>query len=205
MGRTFAAGRSGSSAKMERRRLTVSPGFPVLVCLLVCLSGLRGVLPFLLAAALHEAGHLLALALLGIPVYGLELRASGAVIRAELRGELREAWALLAGPAVNLLVAGGLFHLRPLLSFCSLALGLFNLLPIRGLDGGRLCALLLPRLLGPAGSILCKLLHCGTLLALAAAGIWGTCVLYLGLLPALLAGFFLLRLPNVLDKSAAGW
>ncbi len=190
---------------MRRSCVTVSPGFPVLICLLLCLGGAETVLPFLLAAALHEAGHLLALGLLGIPVHRIELRASGAVIRAELRGEPREAWAILAGPAVNLVLAGACFRLWPLFSFCCLALGLFNLLPVPALDGGRLCALLLPALLGRAGYVLCKLLYFGTLLAVLAAGIQGTCVLHLGLLPILLAGFFLLRLPKGLDKSAAGW
>ncbi len=190
---------------MGRSRVRVSPGFPVLLCLLLCLEGFGLVLPFLLAAALHEAGHLLALALLGIPVCGLELRASGAVIRADLKGQLREAWALLAGPAVNLLLAGACFRLWPLLSFCSLVLGCCNLLPISALDGGRLCALLLPALFGRVGYMLCKLLHYGTLLAVVAAGILGTCVLHLGLLPILLTGFFLLRLPKGLDKPAEGW
>lgn len=176
-----------------------------MVCLLLCLGGIRTVLPFLLSAALHEVGHLLALRLLGIPVYGLELRASGAVIRAELQGLLWESWAILAGPVVNLLLAGAFFRLWPLLSFFSFSMGCCNLLPIRSLDGGRLCSLLLPRLFGPVGSVLCQLLHWGTLLSLVAAGVWGTCVLHLGLLPALLAGFFVLRLPKGLDKPAEGW
>ena len=190
---------------MDERCLVIRPGFPVMLCLLVCVGGLRLVLPFLTAAALHEAGHLLALALLGIPIRQLELRAAGAVIRAELRGEVREAWAVLAGPAVNLLLAGGCFRLWPALSLCSAILFCYNLLPVWPLDGGRLCLLLLPRLFGQAGYVLCQLLRGGTTLAVLAAGIWGTCVLHLGLLPALLAGFFLLRLPNALDKPPAGW
>lgn len=190
---------------MEKARLRISPGFPVLVCLLVCLGGLPTAIPFLLAAALHEAGHLLALWVLGIPVYGLELRASGAVIRAGLRGEPREAWAILAGPTVNLLLAAVGCRLVPLLSLYSLVFGLYNLLPVYPLDGGRLCSLLLPKMLGRFGERLWRLLHWGTLLTVAAAGIWGTCVLHLGLLPALLAGFFLLRLPKGLDKPVEGW
>lgn len=190
---------------MTEGLLYVSPGFPVLLCLLVCLGGPGPVLPFLAAAAVHEAGHLLALRLLEIPVYRIELGGSGAVIRAELRGEPREAWALLAGPAANLLLTLACFRIWPALALYSWVFCCYNLLPAAGLDGGRLSALLLPRLLGRFGVLLWKLLHWGTVLLAAAAGIWGTCVLHLGLLPALLAGFFLLRLPNVLDKSAAGW
>ena len=101
--------------------------------------------PFFLAAALHEAGHLAALFWLEIPVRGLELRATGAVIRAPLRGAPREAWALAAGPAMNLLLAPLFWRLWPLFGRCSLALGLWNLLPLAPLDGGRLLALLIRR------------------------------------------------------------
>ena len=93
---------------------------------------------FLLAAVLHEAGHLTALWLLDISVEAIELRAGGAVIRASLRGEERELWAIAAGPAVNLLLAA-VFWL-PWLDFalCNLALGLGNLLPLPKRDGGRI-------------------------------------------------------------------
>ena len=186
----------------NRIRFSVSPGFPVLLSVLLCLGGPGTALPFLLAAAVHEAGHLAALGLLGVPVTRIELRGSGAVIRAGLRGEPREAWAAAAGPAANLLLAGAVYRILPMLSFCSMLLCCFNLLPAASLDGGMICRLLLPKLFGTAGYVLCKLLHWGVVLSAAAAGVWGTCVLHLGLLPALLAGIFLLRLPNLLDKAA---
>ena len=176
-----------------------------MLCGMVCVCGAEPLLPFLLSAALHEGGHLLALWLLGIPVEGVELRFTGAVIRAELRGAGREVWAILAGPAGNLLLAGAFYRLWPLLSFSSAVLLCCNLLPICPLDGGRLCLLVLPRLFGRAGLILCKLLSVGTVLAILLAGVWGTCVLHLGLLPALTAVFFLLKLSNVLDKGADCW
>ena len=94
--------------------------------------------PFLLAATLHEAGHLAALLILKIPVTGLELRAGGAVIRAVLPGGRREALALAAGPCVNLLLAALFWRLWPLFGLCNLALGLVNLLPFPQRDGGRL-------------------------------------------------------------------
>lgn len=101
-------------------------------------------IPFLLAAALHEAGHLAALAALRIPVRELELRTVGAVIRADLRGTPREAWALAAGPGINLLLAA-LFRLPwPMFALCNLSLGLWNLLPLPGRDGWGLLQRLRP-------------------------------------------------------------
>lgn len=94
--------------------------------------------PFLLAAALHECGHLTALLALEIPITGLELRAGGAVIRAALPGGRREALALAAGPGVNLLLAALFWRAWPRFGLCNLTLGLVNLLPFPQRDGGRL-------------------------------------------------------------------
>lgn len=107
-------------------------------------------LPAALAAGCHELGHCAALALLGGGPGKLRLCALGAELTP--RRPLSYASQLpaaLAGPAVSLLAAilaarWGFF----LFAGLSLALGLFNLLPIPPLDGGMilqsLCALALP-------------------------------------------------------------
>ena len=123
-------------------RIRVTAGFWALLGAFWLLDRQGITPPFLLAAALHEAGHLAALWALEIPIYGLELRATGAVIRAELRGAPREAWALAAGPAMNLLLALLAWRLWPIFGLCNLSLGLWNLLPLSGRDGAgllRLC------------------------------------------------------------------
>lgn len=182
-------------------RVRATPGFRVAVCVLICLGG-RLAPPFLLAAALHELGHLAALRLLGIPVRGLELTASGAVLRAELRGTLRETWAVLAGPAVNLALALCFRRLWPVFALCNAIQLAANLLPVPGLDGGRACAMILPALLGRAGAWVCAGLGWAVVLGAVFLGVYGTCCLRLGLLPVLAAGFFLLRLPWDLPNRA---
>ncbi len=102
------------------------------------------------AAILHELGHLGALWLVDGRVTGLRLSALGAELR--LDGPLsyrQELPVALAGPLVSVaaaLLAAGMHGY--LFAGLSLALGLFNLLPVYPLDGGRavraLCALLLP-------------------------------------------------------------
>ena len=121
--------------------LSLTAGFVLLLGSLLLLDRWGLVPPFVLAAALHEAGHLAALLALGIPVRALELSAAGAVIRAELPGDRREALALAAGPGMNLLLALLFRRLWPLFALCNLCLGLANLLPLPGRDGGRLLAL----------------------------------------------------------------
>lgn len=129
-------------------RLTVSPGFLVLLGLLCYLDQGTDLLgPGLLACALHELGHWLAICLLGGKIAELRLTAVGAELALDGSRPLsygRECAAALAGPAASLLTAelaarGKLY----LLAGLSLGQGLFNLLPVLPLDGGRALGLLL--------------------------------------------------------------
>ena len=190
---------------MTGKFLHISPGFAAWVCLLCCVDRSGIMVPFLISAFAHECGHLIALGLLRIPVYGISLCASGAIIQAGLTGKLQECWAILAGPIVNLILFLFCFRSCPIFGICNAIQLIWNLLPVYPLDGGRLCHLLLPRMFGRIGVLLCHILQWGTLLLITAFGIWGTCVLHYGLLPILIAGFFLFRLSNSLDKQRDYW
>lgn len=134
-------------------RLRVTPGF-LLVAAAVWLAEPELLLPTALAAAVHELGHVAALTAVGGRVKALTLAATGAQLH--LAGELSYAAELpvaLAGPLSSLALAlwagrQGQF----LLAGISLALGLFNLLPIRPLDGGRAAACVGGMLLSPTGA-----------------------------------------------------
>ncbi len=118
------------------------------------------VLALLLAAAIHECGHLVVAHWFDIPIQALHISILGA--RLELSNPLisyRREWILCAaGPFFSGL--GALFPL--LLTFIlpesawaerfagiSLALGLVNLLPIGWLDGGRMFRMLCYQFLSP--------------------------------------------------------
>lgn len=190
---------------MSRIRLTVSPGFVAALCVFAWADRTGLLLPFLVSALCHETAHLLALFLLRIPVQEISVSAGGTVISASLRQEPREAWAVLAGPAANLLLAGISGGFWPGLRLCAILQLGWNLLPVYPLDGGRLCRLLLPRIFGRAGTVLCNYLHAATLLAVICGGVYGTCILHLGLLPCIFSAIFLIRLPNGLDKCREYW
>lgn len=99
----------------------------------------QGVIPLaLLACALHEGGHLLALALVGAPLGKIRLTLVGAEML--LPSGLtygQEILCALAGPGVNLLLAWLVYPWFPLFAGIHLALALVNLLPLAPLDGGR--------------------------------------------------------------------
>lgn len=110
------------------------------------------------AAAVHELGHCLALWRLGARITGLRIGILGAVLETDSRnlsygGELL---AVLAGPAANLLSAmlltlvGGIRWAVPV--GAHLVLGVFNLLPVGPLDGGRALYLLTAWFAGPAAA-----------------------------------------------------
>ena len=128
-------------------RVTFSEPFLLALFLTCVLRDVRWTVFLWLAAALHEGGHFLALRLLGAEITQLRFRLTGMEL---VYGSSRlsygaEICAALAGPAANLLCAGGLFLLSRLRPFpglelflgCHLALAAFNLLPALPLDGGR--------------------------------------------------------------------
>ncbi|MBE6885868.1 MAG: hypothetical protein E7486_02875 [Ruminococcaceae bacterium] len=130
-----------------------------------------------LSCLCHEAGHLAAFALLGDPPKSLAFLPFGLRIipRAGLSSPRHELITLLAGPGVNL----GLFALFLLtgvhlpFAAANLLIGIFNLLPIAPLDGGRAILLLLERFFPEGRAYLTGRILSGiTLLGLGAGGVW---------------------------------
>ena len=104
--------------------------------------GLPGGALFLASLLLHEAGHILAAALLGVPVREFGLKFRGAYIR-RARSTRRRNEILIAasGPLMNFLVVVPLIfvpRLGPQLAMCNLMLGVINLLPLPSSDGRRI-------------------------------------------------------------------
>ena len=123
-------------------KLRVSPlCLPALAGAVFCGAG--EVLPLVLLAALcHELGHLSILWLYHVPVEEIVLSPMGAVIAAPEQEKLSygaELLAVLAGPAVNFILALVFARISGdyLFAGANAILGVYNLLPISGLDGGR--------------------------------------------------------------------
>ncbi len=158
---------------MPRLRVEVSGGFLLLAAFLYYMDTDGLVLWAALACAAHEAGHLLAIRLLGGWAVCLRLTCVGAELRlspAGPKGRGFRFWTALAGPAVNLLLAPAAARMgAALFAGVNLSLGCFNLLPIAGLDGGRAVAALLE---GRWGWRTGRFLSAGTALALTGGGLW---------------------------------
>ena len=163
----------------------------------------------LLAAALHECGHLAMLSAFRVPVDGLRLGGLGAVIYARGAARLsygRELAVTLAGPLVNLLCAPLLAALSArcardwgyLFAGAHAVLGVYNLLPIPPLDGGHALWLLVAWRFGPdAGDKASAAIGLTAALLIAALGAYWTLayggalflLAALGLLAGVIRGF----------------
>lgn len=124
--------------------LKIRPSFFVPAAFLLLVSDSAAfLLSFLLACAVHEAGHLIAACGLKLPVLGLTLSGAGLELKILRRcsywGDLLLA---AAGPGASILLTAALCWFGggegTLLAGVSLILGCFNLLPVRPLDGGEM-------------------------------------------------------------------
>lgn len=97
---------------------------------------LRWLICALIAIMIHELFHIAAILLLGGTVRGVRVTGSGILIEAGNIHGITELLCSLAGPAGSLLL---LLVIRyfPVLGLCGMIHGLFNLLPVYPLDGGR--------------------------------------------------------------------
>ena len=168
------------------RDVHASWSFFLLVLLAAVISPAEIVVSVLLAAALHECGHLLALRAYRVPVEGLRLSALGAELYARGARRLsygRELIVTLAGCGMNIFcgVLTALLALRLswvegfVLAGAHILLAAFNLLPIPPLDGARALYLIAAFFLGPlAGERIAAVTGLVCSLALVSAGVYVT-------------------------------
>ena len=118
-------------------RIWVSGWGCVALALTLLVLPLPWVAAAVLAAAVHELCHYLAIAALGGQVGRIAVGSGGAAMELGCLSPVRELLAAAAGPvgSLSLMLMGRFF---PRLALCGLVQGLFNLLPIYPLDGGRI-------------------------------------------------------------------
>lgn len=131
---------------MTKPRIKISPTFPILLAFLAFCGSPTIALGTILAALLHECGHLAAARLLKIPIGELRLDLLGARLRVTGKplGYGDDFLLSAAGPLFSFLAslaAAPLWGTHPffrIFSCVSLLLGGLNLLPLPSFDGGRM-------------------------------------------------------------------
>ena len=122
--------------------ISASNGFFMLLAVLLWLDEGVGLLaPALLAAAFHEFGHMITIHIAGGSVMEIRLTAAGAEMKFDQRREFsywQDAAAAVAGPLASFLCAWiGLQLEFWIFAAMCMGQGIFNLLPVGPLDGGR--------------------------------------------------------------------
>ncbi len=92
---------------------------------------------FILAALLHEIGHLLAMLTLGVGVEKVELSMGGIIINHSRHCKSsNELIVLLCGPVFNLLMGALLYYCGyDEFSVANTSIAIYHLMPLKGLDG----------------------------------------------------------------------
>ena len=138
-----------------RHKIRVEASAWILLSLLLVSVPLNWVLGAVTAAAVHELCHIAMLRILNISVDQIRIGARGAVMDTAPMEPKQELLCALSGPAGSLLLS--LFLIRaPRIALCGLVQGIFNLLPLFPMDGGRVLRCLISLL---EGKIPCKRKH----------------------------------------------
>lgn len=108
-----------------------------IVAALICLTlPMPWVISILAASAIHELSHILAVMLVGGKIYKLRIKGNGTIIDASSMSEFSQLFCILCGPASSMLLLLTA-NIYPKLAACGFVQGMFNLLPLYPLDGGR--------------------------------------------------------------------
>ena len=116
--------------------ITASSGLLILLAVYLLFVPFQWIAAWLIASAVHELGHYIALRLCKVNVLSLHIDVAGAQIHTEPMIPVFEAVSAISGPMGGLLL---LLFLRycPRIAICGMIQSAFNLLPIYPWDGGR--------------------------------------------------------------------
>ena len=177
----------------KRIEIEITPGVCITLAALLLLLPVRWVFAAVVAAAVHELGHYLAIRLCGGAVYRVRIGTGGTQMETAPMQRFRELICAAAGPAGSFFL---LFFAKwiPLTAICGFVQGAFNLLPLFPLDGGRMIRCGIQMLFPKRYAGVLKYTECGIMVFLLAVFLHGVIALRLWRMIVPVAGVLLLKL-----------
>lgn len=123
------------------------------------------------AALVHEACHVLSVLLFGGHIRTIQITSRGCAIECDEQDFIPKVLSILAGPVGSLL----LMKLRrslPKIALCGLIHGVYNLLPVLPLDGGRILRELLNRWIPARTDSIMRGIRYAVFCSLMSWGVW---------------------------------
>ena len=139
--------------------IRVQPSALILMAALLLLLPLDWLIAALLAAAVHELGHLAVIYAFGSRPEFLSVGGFGAQIHTGPLDNRAEFFCAAAGPAASLCLLS-LCRFFPKLALCGAVQGMFNLIPVHPMDGGRILCCFLRRLCPRRAEGIFRIVHC---------------------------------------------
>ncbi len=145
------------------------------------------------AAGVHELCHIAVLYLVGGQMYRIQIGIGGAGMDAEFPNEAGELLCAIAGPMGSLLLFLLHYHF-PRLAICAGVQGIFNLIPVYPLDGGRILHCCLGILFPQKAERIEKTIEQGLLVLLGTLAVMGAAHFSMGAFPMVLSAVLIIKL-----------
>ena len=171
----------------------VTNGMYIYIALLLLLIPIRLLLSIVISAALHELFHIAAIRLVGKKVYSVSIAPRGTIIQTESLCDREEVICAIAGPISGLLLLL-LFRWIPVIALVGAMQSLYNLLPLYPTDGGRVLQRCVRRFFSiKSADNIIYWTEILTLCVIMAISFYGTFFLNLGIVPAALSFWMLIK------------
>lgn len=128
---------------------SVSAGALLWLAALLLLLPLQWVFALILAVCVHECAHGIAVCLTGGSILGVHIGGTGTVLVCQPMSGVKEVICAVAGPISSLLLLL-LIPRMPRTAICGAVHGLYNLIPLIPLDGGRILRCIVEKLFSPS-------------------------------------------------------
>ena len=165
---------------------------PVFAAAMILVLPLKWMISMAVAAIIHELCHYLAIRATGNHVYELSLTHHGAVMRTTPLSDGEELFCAVSGPLGSFLLFL-CYPWTPRLAICACVQGVFNLMPLYPLDGGRVFYILMRKLFPDSVATICRWTQGLLIICIFFAGLYFSVCFQLGPGPLFLSMMFLFR------------